>query len=414
MQLDLFDNLLSHVTAVYADAGNHVIDNATLYRRVGKKADIPTSTMTARTEIGKSRQKHSVMMRKIRWYQQDLKRLGVLERVGRGAWKLTKEGKQLLHQATPQFAMLGYSTDLGVCIWGTAENVFGNLDRPITLGMSSIPYPLKKPRAYGNPRNEREYVDFACRIIEPVVRNMAPGASLVLNLSNDIFEDGSPARSLYLERLVIALHDELGLKLMDRWIWQNPSKPPGPIQWASKERVHLNVAWEPLLWFTNDPKLVRSNNQRVLKPHTDRHWKLIEAGGEQRNAQNCDGAYQIRAGKSYSNKTKGRIQRNVLTMGHSCASKRATSRRAEELGLPIHGATFPLALARFVVDFFTGDRDDELYADFCSGWNTFGLAAEERGVPWIATEHMLEYVRGGAERFVGRPGYRLNPNLFPA
>ena len=73
---------------------------------------------------------------------------------------------------------------------------------------------------------------------------------MALSLSNDIFEQGSPARSLYLERLTIALEDRLGLRLMDRLIWKS-NKPPGPYQWASKERMQLNTAYEPVLWFSN-------------------------------------------------------------------------------------------------------------------------------------------------------------------
>lgn len=402
-QQDLFD----HITSIYASMPDGALGNESLYRTVTRIAGIPDDELTRRDEVGQTKQRHNLLMRKIRWHQQTMKHLGLLERAERGVWKLTEVGKQKLCRIESHAAVLGYSTDLGICIWGAAERVFDRLDRPITLCILSVPYMLRKPRAYGNVQNEFEYIDFICRVVEPVVRHLAPGGSICINVSNDIFEPGSPARSLYIERMLIALHDRLGLHLMDRLVWSNPSKAPAPIQWASKTRVQLNTGYEPIYWMTNDPKLIRSNNQRVLQAHTEKHLKLIKSGGEKRNASYSDGAYTIREGKSFANETAGKIPRNVLTFGHSCANKRQTAATARELGLPVHGATMPLKLARFLVDFLTGDGDDELVADMCCGWGTVGLAAEEAGVPWIMSEIMGEYVRGGAERFRNFPGFAL-------
>ena len=54
----------------------------------------------------------------------------------------------------------------------------------------------------------KEYIDFVCETIEPVCRHLAPGASIIINLTNDAHVRGSPARSTYLERLVLALEDQ--------------------------------------------------------------------------------------------------------------------------------------------------------------------------------------------------------------
>jgi hypothetical protein len=42
--------------------------------------------------------------------------------------------------------------------------------------------------------------------------------------------------------------------------------------------------------FTNEPRASIAANRRVLKPHTPRQQKLIECGGENRQAENSDGA----------------------------------------------------------------------------------------------------------------------------
>ena len=160
-----------------------------------------------------------------------------------------------------------------------------------------------------------------------------------------------------------------------------------------------------VLWLTNDPKSVRSNNRRVLQSHTERHLKLILQGGEARDQSFSDGAYNIKAGR-FSAETPGRIPRNVLTFGHRCASQQDYKARALAAGLPAHGAPMPLALASFLVGFLS--EEDSLVADPFGGSFTTALAAERLGRRWLSTEIMYEYVRGGAGRFSDCRGYNLN------
>src|SRR5690606_32713547 len=133
----------------------------------------------------------------------------------------------------------------------------------ISAIITSPPYPLQTPRAYGNVVDERAYVDWIVRALEPAVSKLIPGGSLALNVGQDIFNPGSPARSLYRERLVLALHERLGLYKLDEIPWVNKSRPPSPTIWACRERMQLVATWEPIYWFTNDPHRLRSDNRRV-------------------------------------------------------------------------------------------------------------------------------------------------------
>jgi len=402
-QLDLFE----HVAKAYLTTDDGLLDNSTLYRQVVARAGIAESALLHRVPVGRAGQAYNVLKRKVRWYQQTLKTIGLIEHVpnARGVWQLTGKGRQALKRALPETALVAFSTALGVAIWASSDRVFGRINEPIHLYLCSPPYPLQQPRAYGNP-SEPEYVDFVCRILEPIVHNLVPGGSICLNISNDIFLPKSPARSLYRERLVIALHERLGLSKMDEFIWHNGSKPPAPVAWASKLRVQLNTAWEPIYWFTNDPAHVRSNNRRVLEPHTERHLKLIAEGGVKRIIANSDGAYRLRPG-SYGAATPGRIPRNVLSYGHSCADQRAYKRNARELSLQAHGAAMPRSLVRFLIQFLTEQGD--LVVDSLSGSQTTAIEAEDLGRRWLTTEWIWDYLRGGAERFREAAGYWLNP-----
>lgn len=404
IQMDLF----AAVTAAYAEDPAGVC-NAALYEKVSRTAGVAETEMEARVPIGKSGEMHSPMKRKIRWYQQTLKMLGVIERVEgeRGVWRLAEKATKDLDRVTAGVKLVAFSTNLGVAIWARNQDVFTNLNEPIALCFSSPPFPLRHTRAYGNP-DHAKYVDFICDSIEPIVRSLVPGGSIVMNLSQDIFEPRSPARSLYLERLTLALHDRLGLSLMDRMPWVNFSKPPAPTYWACVNKLQLTTAYEPVLWFTNDPLRVRSNNQRVLEPHTERHRQLMAAGGAGRCATYGDGAYRLR-NDSFGKVTAGKIPRNVIMRGHVCADTKAYRQRAQQLGLPLHGAMQPTDISDFYIRFLTEPED--LVVDLFGGTVRTGLAAERAGRRWLVTEWILQFLRGAAELFRESNGFWMNPAL---
>lgn len=384
---------------------DHAIDNAKLYPMVAELAGISSDDLQAVMPIGHKGEKHNVVARKIRWFQQTLKHAGIIEKVPgkKGVWSLVKPANkaETLDMVMENVAVAAYSTHLGIAILGWAERVFSGLDQEISCIITSPPYPLKNAREYGNPK-EAEYVDWICKTLEPVIKRLAPGGSVCLNVSNDVFMDHSPARSLYQERLVLALHDRLGLHKMDNLIWANFSKAPGPIQWASKTRFQLNNAYESVYWMTNDPLKVMSNNQRVLQPHTPEHLKLIAKGGYDKYAVNSDGAHRKYPG-SYGNPTEGKIPRNVLQFGHACGRQRAYKAEAEANGWKAHGAPMPYKLVKFLLEFLT--VPGQLVVDPMAGSATLADAAEDAGNPWIISERILQYIMGSSYRFAGRPGF---------
>lgn len=404
-QLDLF----AHVAEAYLNTNGETLHNDALYCHVATSAGLTPSELTAKVPIGRAGVMRSPIQRKIRWHQQSLKALGVIEHVPgqRGLWRLTHPLREGLNRAQPDVKVVAFSTDLGVAIWGSCFDVFPRLQEAIMLCVTSPPYPLREPRAYGNP-SDQEYVDFICRALEPIIDQLAPGGSLAINLSNDIFLRRSPGRSLYRERLVLALCERFGLVKMDELIWHNPSKPPGPVQWASKRRVQLNTAWEPIYWFTNDPLRVKADNRRVLEAHTERHLKLITRGGEQRHAEFGDGAYRIKPG-DYSKVTAGRIPRNVLTRGHTCPDNLRYRADARELEAPLHGAAQPLSIPDFLIRFLTEPGD--LVVDPFGGTLKSGRAAESLGRRWLVTEWVLEYIRAAAVRFRDCTGFCGTPGF---
>ncbi|WP_045861847.1 winged helix-turn-helix domain-containing protein, partial [Teredinibacter purpureus] len=240
-QLSLFE----HVQSTYLEKGG-ALDNQTLYSTVAQKAGLSDEELMAKSPIGKSKALRSKLKREIRWHQQTMKQAGWLESAGiRGVWELTTSGKTQLTKLKSRTVLIAFSTTLGIALWGDCYDAFENINEPISLCLTSPPYPIRNPRAYGKI-DVGEYTDFICKSLEAVVKHLKPGGSIALNISNDIFLKGLPARSLYLEKLTIQISERFGLYLMDRLIWLS-NKPPGPTYWASVNRVQLNTGYEPIL-----------------------------------------------------------------------------------------------------------------------------------------------------------------------
>lgn len=397
------------VAQVYSESDTQAgLTNEALYAQLGQRLQGQLDLFSRTEPLGNKQVRYNKAKRTARWAQQTLKVNGLIENVSRGRWRMTREGRKRLTRPLRGYMLLAFNTALGVGIWGDCRDMAEGLQEDITLCLTSPPYPLHKQRAYGNVA-EGEYVDWLCAALEGVIERLCPGGNLVLILGNDIFESKSPARSLYIERLTLALVERFGLSLMDRLIWHNAAKPPGPVHWASIKRCQLNVAYEHVLWFSNDPHQAIADNRRVLQPHTERHKRLLAQGGVSVSRTSADGAYGVRAGQSYANATEGKIPRNVLSYGHTCASQRKYKARAAGLGLPVHGAPAPLELGRFLVNFLSDETG--LDVDPMAGSFTFPLAAELEGRRWVASERMGEYTLGGATRFEQFFGFEANTDL---
>lgn len=153
----------------YASAKELSVAQDDLYEAEACRRGIDIGSMKARVAIGTSAKEHAPATRQIRWWQQDLKAKGWLEPVPghRGLWRLTEPARMALTPQQPGCVMMGVSTELGVALWANAEDVFERLDQPITLVLTSPPYPLATPRAYGNVPLAR-YVEWLVGMLEPM------------------------------------------------------------------------------------------------------------------------------------------------------------------------------------------------------------------------------------------------------
>ncbi len=247
-----------------------------------------------------------------------------------------------------------------------------------------------RQKDYGNV-SERAYVDWLLRIAAQWPRKLARDGSIVLNLG-DTWMAGAPHQSLYQERLLVRLNDELGLRLCQRFAWFNPAKLPAPAEWVTVRRVRVRPSLESIFWLSasDHPK---ANNRNVLVPYSASMRRLLAHGGE-RSARRPSG-HLMRDG-GFANDHGGAIPHNLIVAPNteSCSAYMDGCRAQ---GLPIHGARFPEALPEFFIRLCT-DVGDLVYDPF-AGSGTTAAVAERLGRKWITSEIMREYVLGQSLRF---------------
>jgi Mrr N-terminal domain len=138
-QLDLFE----HVAMAYGQTQSGRLSNTDLYKMAVGRAGHQDSVLKEKSPIGASKTPRNLVQRSIRWHQQTLRSKGLITKVDgqRGVWELTQSGKDKLRKVKPGAMVLGFSTNLGLAIWGDCKDVFSHLDEPICLALTSPPLP---------------------------------------------------------------------------------------------------------------------------------------------------------------------------------------------------------------------------------------------------------------------------------
>lgn len=360
-----------------------------LYDAVAVKCSVSDEEQSTTVRIG--HQNVNVFQRSVRWAQQRARLLGLVNSAGSGEWVLTGKGKDMLRQSAPGIVITIFTTDMGVALWGRAEEAIAHLDDgSCQLFLSSPPYPLLREKQYGN-KHANEYIDWLLRIVESWPKKLARDGSVVLNLGDAWLKD-QPYMSLYQERLLVRLEDDLGWKLCQRYAWHNPAKMPAPAEWVTIRRVRVKPSLEQIYWLApNDEPY--ADNRQVLVPYSDAMKARIAAGGE--SGGNRPSGHQLAPG-AFSVDNGGAIAANLLIASNT-SSNSAYIRGCREQGLPVHPARFPADIPQHFINLTT--RPGDTVADFFFGSGQTGEVAEDLGRNWIGVDCTLDYLYGAANRF---------------
>ena len=294
-----------------------------------------------------------------------------------------------------------YRTTAGAAFLGDSLDTLRAMpDGSVNLVLTSPPYALHFKKEYGNV-SKAVYVEWFLPFAREILRMLTDDGSFVLNIGGS-WNPGSPTRSLYHYKLMIALVEELGFHLAQECYWYNPAKMPVPAEWVTVRRVRIKDAVEHVWWLskTAHPK---ADNRKVLRPYSPDMLRLAKKGVRttvRPSGHNINSSFdKIESGGSIpSNVFEEQIANEMLIAGNNAANDSYTT-RCKETGTKIHPARFPATLPDFFIKLLTDEGD--LVVDPFAGSNTAGAVAERLGRRWIAMEQLAEYLEASKFRFEG-------------
>lgn len=312
-----------------------------------------------------------------------------------GLFTSSNEHPSLLMSSLEPF----YKTQAGAAYLGDSREVLKGLpERSVNLVFTSPPYALHFKKEYGNV-SKADYVEWFLPFAREIHRVLTDDGSFVLNIGGS-WNPGSPTRSLYHYKLMIALVEELGFHLAQECYWYNPAKMPVPAEWVTVRRVRIKDSVEHVWWLSKST-FPKADNRKVLRPYSADMLRLAKKGVKatvRPSGHNITSSFdKIDSGGSIpSNVLEDQVASEMLVSGNNSANDSYT-KRCKESGIKIHPARFPNALPEFFVKLLTDEGD--LVVDPFAGSNTCGAVSERLGRRWIAIETINEYLEASKFRF---------------
>lgn len=301
-----------------------------------------------------------------------------------------------------------FTTEMGMAFCEDSSKLMKHIpDGSVDLIVTSPPFALTRPKAYGNA-DQGNYIDwFMSTFLEDLLRILKQRGSLVIDIGGS-YKPGLPVRSLYHFELALEL-EKRGLKLAQEFYWYNPAKLPAPIEWVNVQRIRVKDSVNPVWWFSKDPD-PKANNRNVLKPYTEHMRRLIQRGTYNEGPRDSEHV----VGSKWARDNSGAIPDNLLPyvpeapeeamhptnllVISNTSSNDLYSRRCRELNIRKHPARFPLELPAFFIKFLTSPGD--IVFDPFGGSCATGRVAEDLGRQWVTSEIKEDYVQSSQLRFL--------------
>jgi site-specific DNA-methyltransferase (cytosine-N4-specific) len=361
-----------------------------IYDRLAAKLEIPDDIRQATVTVG-DRHDINAFERRVRWVRQSAVVRGLIDKQQRGAWALTSKARAHLKEIIRGVVVTVFETSHGFVLWANAEDVAGYIDRgSVSLLWSSPPYPLLRKREYGN-LDERAWVDWMLRLCEGWRELLTPDGSMMLNLG-PCWMPGKPQESLYIQRLLIKLEDQLGLSLCQLLSYHSPNKMPSPIEWVSVRRCRVKPSVESILWLANDPLSCKASNRNVLLPYSESGRRAIAHPREEKKRR--PSGFELGPTSFVDN--GGSIPPSLIT-ATNCASASPYRLAERAAGRVPHPATAPEKIIEFGIK-LTTDPGDLVFDPFF-GSGTTGVVSQRLDRRFIGSERSKTYIESARIRF---------------
>lgn len=283
-----------------------------------------------------------------------------------------------------------YTTPSGAAFVGDALSLLQQLPPDsIDLVLTSPPFALARPKAYGN-KSDEEYVDWFLPFAAEVKRVLKPQGSFVFE-QGPAYLKGHPVHSLYHIKTLLRLCQEQQWVLAQEFHWFNPAKLPSPVEWVCVQRIRLKDSVSRMWWLakTENPEADWSNVYPELGP---RELSPIDP---------CTLEHSLWYGDtSLSSAAQEEDEPTNLLEIANTDSNSWYLRCCRELAIKAHPARFPERLPAFFIRGLT--HPGSVVLDFFAGSNTTGVIAEALGRRWIAFDENTEYLAASAFHFLAR------------
>jgi DNA modification methylase len=326
--------------------------------------------------------------RRVRWTRQTAVLKGLIDKSEHSVWRLTDLAHAKLGNIRRGTVLTFAISEQGAFLWANAEDALAVVERgSVDLLMTSPPYPLLRPKEYGNLR-ACEWVDWMLSLFEAWCELLTPAGSIMLNVG-PCWKPGVPAQQLHTERLLVCLEDQLGVHLLQRLDWHSPTKLPTPLSWVGVRRMRVTSSVEPLLWLSPNPK-AKGNNLNVLRPYSVNGLRSID---KPRTGRRPSG---IQFGARSFVDRGGSIPSSLISAAPSGAEETRYRKAMRDRGRNPHPAVLPAAVARFGILLAT-EPEDLVYDPF-AGSGTVAIEAMKLGRRALAADRSREYLEGSLVR----------------
>lgn len=264
----------------------------------------------------------------------------------------------------------------------------------VSLVMTSPPFGLAFKKEYGNPDADK-YLAWFLPYAREMRRVITQEGSIVIDIGG-AWKKGTPTRSLYQFKLLVALCEEVGLHLAQDFYWFRPAALPAPAEWVTVRRIRLKDSVN-CIWWLSKSEWPKANNRNVLQPYSKDMVRLLRKG--YRSKLRPSGHFVTH---KFMVDHGGAIPPNLLQVGGN-ESNTYYIKACQKAGVKPHPARFPREIPDFFIKLTTSEND--LILDPFAGSNVTGEAAEFNNRRWIAVETKEQYLMGSRFRFV-------EPELF--
>ena len=324
---------------------------------------------------------------------------GETERVARRepelAFKQIRNPQTIVKKIRPY-----YTTEYGAAYVAESLSFLKRIPKEsVNLVFTSPPYALHFKKEYGNVK-KADYVEWFLDFAREVFRVLPPNGSFVLNIGGS-YNEGTPTRSIYHFKLLIALIEEVGCHLAQECFWYNPAKMPAPAEWVTVRRIRVRDSVEYVWWLSKTP-WPKADNTKVLRPYSADMIRLNRRGVKvtvRPSGYNIKSTFKgINPGGAIPpNVVEEEIPSDMLKAGNN-ASNDTYTKLCKEKGIKIHPARFPASLPSFYIKLLTDEQDVVL--DPFAGSNTTGAVAESLQRCWLAVDNVQSYLEGSKFRFL--------------